>query len=95
MAPAIQKTCLRAITGVSKDDADNIIKALMPMLHDIAQIAMRDGGELLGQASEMVKGKKSSGATAHPDQVEARLAILEERLAAEEEAREQTTQGAR
>lgn len=54
-AELIQKTCLRAITGVAKDDGDAVIKALRPMFDDLARMAATDGMELAAMASGLIK----------------------------------------
>jgi hypothetical protein len=89
----IQKTCLRAITGVAKDDGDAIMGALLPMLGEVLKLGATDGFDLTSMMSgatqvEQVTGAEQRTALAQQSTASQLAASLQQQLDAAEEGEE-------
>jgi hypothetical protein len=92
-AEIVQKTCMRAITGVAKDDGDALIEAALPMFAEIVKIGTTDGFDLVsmmasGAQVEQIGVGTESKALAQQSRAGALTEALQRQLEAAEEGEE-------
>lgn len=89
-AALVQKTCMRAITGVAKDDGDLLIKTLLPVFAEVLKMGATDGGfdlaSMMGTTTvEQMMGQEQGKALAQQPEMSALAEALSKGFADTEE----------
>jgi hypothetical protein len=89
-AALVQATCMRAITGVAKDDGDLLIKTLLPVFAEVLKMGATDGGfdlaSMMGTTTvEQMMGQEQGQALAKQPEMSALAEALSKGFADAEE----------